>query len=149
MGIRSTQIRRRGAIRLLALALLAVAAVLVCGRWTQKNQAKLLTNEDRLAYLAQMGWTAEEIPVAEQVVQLPKEFPPVLEQYNTLQIQQGFDLKAYRGKEVTMYTYRLLEYPSPPEQGDVYACLYVYRGTVIGGDVHAASMTGFMHGLKR
>ena len=149
MGIRSTQIRRRGAIRLLALALLAIAAVLVCGRWTQKNQAKLLTNEDRLAYLAQMGWTAEEIPVAEQVVQLPKEFPPVLEQYNTLQIQQGFDLKAYRGKEVTMYTYRLLEYPSPPEQGDVYACLYVYRGTVIGGDVHTASMMGFMHGLKR
>ena len=126
MGIRSTQIRRRGAIRLLALALLAVAAVLVCGRWTQKNQAKLVTNEDRLAYLAQMGWTAEEIPVAEQVVQLPKEFPPVLEQYNTLQIQQGFDLKVYRGKEVTMYTYRLLEYPSPPQQGDVYACLYVY-----------------------
>ena len=49
----------------------------------------------------------------------------------------------------TMYTYRLLEYPSPPEQGDVYACLYVYRGTVIGGDVHTASMMGFMHGLKR
>ena len=148
MGKKTMQARRRGAVKLLIFALLAAAAVLLCGRWSHKNQEKILTNEDRLAFLEQLGWTAEETPVTEQLVQLPKTFPPVLEQYNTLQLQQGYDLLGHSGKEVEMYVYRLLNYDSPPEQGDVYACLYIHKGMVIGGDIHSASMTGFMEGLR-
>jgi len=141
--------RQKGVIRLLAIGLLAIAAVIVCGKISRSNHAKILTNEDRLEYLSQLGWTAEETPIAEQIIQLPTEFPPVLEQYNALQLQQGFDLKLYGGKEAEMYIYRILNHPSPPEQGDVYACLYIHKGRVIGGDIHSASMTGFMEGLRK
>lgn len=149
MRKRTAIARKKGALRLLTIGLLATVAVIVCGKISQLNQERILTNEARLEYLSQLGWTAEETPVTEQIIQLPKEFPPVLEQYNTLQLQQGFDLKLYEGKEAQMYIYRILNHPSPPEQGDVYACLYIHKGKVIGGDIHSASMTGFMEGLRK
>ena len=32
--------------------------------------------------------------------------------------------------------------------GTVLAQLFVYRNRVIGGDIHATAMGGFMHGLR-
>ena len=139
---------KKGVKVLILGALLGITAVLIGGIVSQNNHSRYMTNEDRLQYLADLGYTAEEIPVTEQIVTLPAEFPPVLEQYNTLQLEQGFDLEQYKEKEVEMYLYRLLNYPAPENSGAVYACLYIYKGTVIGGDIHSASMTGFMNGLK-
>lgn len=141
--------QRNGAIILLLIALLAAGIVMVCGKMYRENREKIKENEDRIDYLFQLGWTAEPTPITEQIVLLPEEFPPVLEQYNSLQLQQGYDLKKYAGKEVEMYVYRILNYPQPPNSGDVYACLYIYRGKVIGGDIHSASLTGFMEGLRK
>ena len=138
---------RRGVIGLIILALLAAAAVIACGFLSRKEKNSPMTNEDRLRYLANLGYTAEEIPITEQIVTLPAEFPPVLEQYNALQLLQGFDLKQYTGKDVEMYIYRLLNYPAPPGSGDVYACIYIFKGTVIAGDIHSSSMTGFITGI--
>lgn len=139
----------RGVVVLLIIGLLAAAAVILCGRLTHRDREKIKNNEDRLSYLSQQGWTVEEVPVTEQIVLLPTDFPPVLEQYNALQLQQGFDLKQFGGKEVEMYVYRILNYPASPEHGDVYGCIYIYKGSVIGGDVHSASMTGFMEALRK
>ena len=138
----------KGAVILAAFALLAFIAVILWG-YILRTKQHPMSNEDRLYYLADIGYTAEEIPTTEQIITLPTEFPPVLEQYNTLQLQQGFDLKQYKGKQVEMYVYKLLNYPAAPDSGDVYACLYIFKGTVIAGDIHSASMTGFMTALKQ
>ncbi len=67
-------------------------------------------------------------------------------EYNALQLQQGFDLRRYGGLICSMYTYRVLNYPSGDE--NVLAALFVYRNRVIGGDIHSTALDGFMHGLK-
>ena len=148
MGMRMKIPPKKGVILLIIGALLAISAILLGRIISHRNQSGYMTNEDRLQYLTDLGYTAEEIPVTEQIVTLPAEFPPVLEQYNTLQLQQGFDLKQYKENEVEMYLYRLTNYSPPDNSSEVFACLYIYKDSVIGGDIHSASMTGFMIGLR-
>ena len=70
----------------------------------------------------------------------------MLAQYNALQKQQGFDLEPYCGKELQSWSYELKSYPSGEER--VMAQLFTYRGRAVAGDIHSASLGGFMHGLK-
>ena len=103
------------------------------------------TNEDRLNFLSQFGWTAEPTPVEEVAVTIPKEFDKVFIGYNELQKQQGLDLAKYKNKDVTRYTYRITNYPD--YEGTVYANILVYRGKVVGGDLCSADVNGFVSGF--
>ena len=101
----------------------------------------MVGNEDRLYYLREMGREAAEEPISIQKVQLPEEFPPVLQEYTKLQRQQGFDLERYKGKEITVYTYEL--------RGDtngalLFVSLYQYKGRIVAGDVHSPALGGYM-----
>ena len=60
--------------------------------------------------------------------------------------KQGFDLSTYAGETCTAYTYRVTNYEGSTDT--VLAQLFVYRNRVIGGDIHATAMDGFMHGLR-
>ena len=53
----------------------------------------------------------------------------------------------YAGETCTAYTYRVMNYEGSTDT--VLAQLFVYRNRVIGGDIHATAMDGFMHGLSR
>ena len=147
---RRTAARKKGAVMLLVLAAAAAALILLCARIRTGPAAdRLVTNGDRLEYLAGLGWEAAETPLSEQTVRIPEEFPPVLAEYNALQLQQGYDLTKYAGKEAQLYIYRILNYPSRTEGEEVCCSLYLYKGRVIGGDIHSTSYTGFMHGLTK
>ena len=56
-------------------------------------------------------------------------------------VQIGYEL-AIAGAE----TYRVTNYECSTDT--VLAQLFVYRNRVIGGDIHATAMDGFMHGLR-
>ncbi len=130
-----------------ALVLLAAALLLRCGgNGRDARKTRVRTNEDRVAWLASLGWQVEAVPVSEQKISLPDTFPSILAEYNELQKEQGFDLEKYAGKDVVLYTYRVLNYPSEEE---VCCCVYVWRSHVVGGDIHAAAVSGFMTGLFR
>lgn len=103
--------------------------------------------EGRCAYLAACGWTAD--PASEELreIELPAEFDHIWESYNALQLSQGFDLRAAAGERCLCCSYDLVDYPG--WDGRVIATLYIYRGRVIGGDVHTASAEGFMRALRR
>ena len=105
------------------------------------------TNEDRIAYLGAYGWEVSADPVEYQEVVIPSEFDDVLEHYNELQKQQGFDLSKYKGKRLMRYTYEIQNYPTG-ETG-VQAVLFLYKNKVVGGDIHSLPLDGFMHGLAR
>jgi hypothetical protein len=102
-------------------------------------------NAGRMAYLASVGWEVEEEPWEILEIVIPQEFDSVYEQYNQLQIRQGFDLTRWHGKTARRYTYRILNYPNPP--GTVYANLIVCDQQIIAGDVSCVALNGFMHGL--
>ena len=104
------------------------------------------TNEDRINFLSQFGWTVESEPTEEAEVTIPSEFDRVMASYNELQKQQGLNLEKYKRKKVTRYTYVVTNYPD--YTGVIYANILVYRGKVIAGDICTADSSGFTHGLS-
>lgn len=97
-------------------------------------------------YLASLGWQVETPAISEESVLIPKTFSEVFEKYNALQLEQGFDLSKYAGQELKLYTYKVTNHESTDT---VLAELYVYKGRVVGGDIHSSSLDGFMCGLKK
>lgn len=122
--------------------------LLLCGAILPEKQSEqhISDNDDRIRYLQELGWEVEEKPLSAQYTTLPKEFPDVLQDYNEMQRQQGYDLLPWAGKQVTIYIYKATE---ETEGETVYCTLYIYNGRVIGGDAHSASLNGSMSPLRR
>ena len=146
--------RKKAAFWVIMAALVIIGVVLLLGARTQaasapaggKSVSAVKSEKARVAYLENNGWKAESPALKEETILIPKDFSPVFEEYNLLQKQQGFDLSRYSGREVTLYTYKVLD----SKLGDnVLASLYVCNGCVIGGDVHSTALDGFMVALKQ
>lgn len=132
-----------GLALILSLALCAVA-----GRMS--STATLATAdgasaEQRFAYISSLGWVVSPSEAQEQV-QLPDTFSTAYIDYLALQTECGFDLTPYAGQTVTRYTYPVTNYPNFDQA--VYLDLLVYEQQIIGGDVRAASLDGFMQSLN-
>ena len=102
-------------------------------------------NAGRIAFLSGFGWQVEEEPHEILEIVIPYEFDAVYEQYNQLQLSQGYDLTRWKGMTAKRYTYRITNYPNT--QDEVYANLIICREQIIAGDVSSLSIHGFMHGL--
>ena len=128
MKLKSFHWTRQTAVYAL-IALAVVLALLVIWRSNDgvlSAHYNVTTTEGRITYL--------------------RTFDGVFGDYNALQKQQGFDLSIYAGETCSVYTYRVMNYAGTSDT--VLAQLFVYRNRVIGGDIHATAMDGFMHGLR-
>ncbi len=107
------------------------------------------TQEERLQYLEQFGWIVQEEPVSVQEVLIPAQFGDVYNNYNAIQLKQGFDLLPYAGRSVKKWVYAVTNYPGYA-QSEVYvqATLLVCQGIIIGGDICSVELDGFMHGFN-
>lgn len=137
------------------LALTAVSAVIVAvvvfhgmrgEQWAVVADVKYRlsagSEQERIDFLGQFGWTVEEEPVEVGEVVIPTEWNDVYTQYNQLQQEQGLDLTKYAGKTCKRWVYRVLNYPR--EGQEVHATLLIYDGVVVAGDLSSASLDGFM-----
>ena len=140
-GIKLT--RKSGVFIIIAVAVCLAVIVIAC---SEKEGSGLDSTEARCEYMRSLGWAVDAESETERTVTLPDELSGTIAQYNALQKQQGFDLEPYCGKEIQSFTYELSSYPTGEEH--VTAQLFVYKGRAIGGDIHSASLGGFMHGLK-
>ena len=134
---------------LLLIALAVVLTLLVIWRSNDgvlSAHYNVTTTEGRITYLRALGWEADPATETAQEIVLPRTFDGVFGDYNALQKQQGFDLSIYAGETCSVYTYRVTNYAGTSDT--VLAQLFVYRNRVIGGDIHATAMDGFMHGLR-
>lgn len=106
------------------------------------------TAEDRIGFIENFGWEVEEDPVSVEDVVIPSQFGDVYENYNRLQIRQGFDLQPYAGRMVKKWTYAITNYPGYADSAVfVRVTLLVCQGMIIGGDVCSVELDGFMHGF--
>lgn len=139
------KLTRRGAVFIiLGAAVILAAIVLLC---SEPEGSGLDSTEARVEYLSGFGWEVDpESETAREIV-LPEDISGVIAQYNVLQKQQGFDLEPYAGKTIESYTYELKSYPNGEE--NVIAQLFIYNGRAIAGDIHSASLGGFVHGLQK
>ena len=102
-------------------------------------------NDQRMAYLAELGWEADPEPLEALVLQLPTELGETYGDYLKLQEQQGLPFSQCGGKTVSRYTYSVTNYPN--YDGPVQIDLWVCGGVLVGGDVTAPGENGFQDGL--
>ena len=89
-------------------------------------------NAERVEFLNKCGLIVEPEPESKDIG-IPAEFNDSYNEYNGLQKSQGFDLLPYSGKKVTMYSYRILNYPDIPE--NVFVNLLFDDHLMIGADI--------------
>lgn len=104
------------------------------------------TNDMIVGYMQGLGWKIENRPTEITHITIPEEFDAVYRAYNAMQKPAGFDLEDYRGKEVTRYSYRVLNHSSSDDV-EVVAGIFVYGNTVIAGDISSLDKDGFMHSI--
>lgn len=130
--------------RLLAAALAAVLIGVIAGVFVRVNAAGIdgSTAQARLAFAAQVGCRTDGAVCTERRALIPQEFSEVYAAYNRLQMQAGFDLSAYKGCQITLYTYSPVVFPDC--EGETQLNLMVYNGRIIGGDISETALDGQM-----
>ncbi len=104
--------------------------------------------EERLSFLENCGLAVDGEPVQVAEIIIPAEFDETYNDYNDIQLKQGFDLSDYCGKRVKRWTYRVTNYPGYGAEADcIQTNLLVYDGLIIGGDICSVELNGFMHGF--
>ena len=150
MFVLTTRLRKKRAILVGVLAILLIAGGLLWRGLSREAEAPeetvLRDNEDRIAYLKELGWEVDEEPVESMELELPEELTGSYAAYNELQLAQGFDLRDYLGKSVSRWTYQVRNYPDRPE--DVQLNLYLCEDRPIAGDIIAGGEGGFQGTLR-
>ncbi|MFI3251253.1 MAG: DUF4830 domain-containing protein [Eubacteriales bacterium] len=107
---------------------------------------KIKTDQQRLDYLQEWGWTVSPEPLAVQELLIPDPLTESYDEYVALQLSQQFpNLADYAGKRVKRYTYLITNYPTGEE--NIQLSLLQYNNTVIAGEVISPEANGFLHGL--
>lgn len=104
------------------------------------------TDEERRAYLEGFGWSLDEEFETKELT-IPEKWNKVYLDYNDIQKNQGFDLSEYKGRKVTLYTYRVNNYESNSK--GIVADMLVCDGVLIGGDLcNTSAENGFLIGFN-
>lgn len=104
------------------------------------------TDEQRTEYLNSLGLRCGQLIESRQI-EIPSEFDDAYEKYNKIQTDSGFDLEKYKGKQATVFSYPVENYPTGEQ--NVRANLIVVKGKLVGGDICSSKLDGFMHGLRK
>ena len=101
--------------------------------------------EDAARYLAQCGWETAAEPSSMRLATIPAQFDKMYEEYNAMQLLQGFDLTPHRSVRVIIYTFRVVNHPSGA--ANVFANVLVRDGDVIAGDLVSYALDGWIEPL--
>lgn len=104
-------------------------------------------NQSNVEFLENLGWQVDKNYTQKETIILPEVFDEVYNNYNSIQKLSGFDLSDYKGKKVTRYTYRVLNFPQDTKGKKVYINLLTFKDAPIGGDVLTYELDGFMYSL--
>ena len=101
------------------------------------------TNAKRVSFLQSLGVEVDETADDIKDITIPENFSDVYEKYNLLQIENGFNLKNYKGKPAKVYTYTV------KDDGETVVHLIICSDKIIGGDIASLKIDGNMTGLQR
>lgn len=107
----------------------------------------LSTTDGREKFLLKLGWEIDRSTEEYRTVSVPKVLEGVMEEYNKMQLSQGYDLSDHLGETCQQYTYEITNYPN--DSRTVLVTLYVQGKNIIAGDIHTSAIDGFMHAIKR
>ncbi|HPD88199.1 MAG TPA: DUF4830 domain-containing protein [Oscillospiraceae bacterium] len=124
------------------LAILIAAILFFFGPKETEGSVRLLTEEDRQAYMASFGWETGTEPSEVKTIVVPPEDDTLLQRYNEIQLGQGMDLTAFSGQEAVRYTYAVKN----SDDGGTRICLYVCDGVLAAADI-ASLEAGWQYGI--
>lgn len=124
-------------------AVLIAAILFFFGPEKGEGDVRLLTEEDRQAYMASFGWETEAEPTEVKAIVVPSEDDILLQRYNEIQLGQGLDFTRYCGQEAIRYTYAVTN----ADDGGTRICLYVCDGVLAAADI-ASLEAGWQYGIS-
>ena len=145
----SGRLKKRIAI-IAAAAVCAMGLILLLNTLCAGKSIRVGANVDgaskRAVELIQsFGWECRQNPDEICLVTLPETFTGAMAEYLELQKEQGFDLKKHSKKTVKRYSFKVENYPE--SRDDVYANVLVFEDEIIGADLCARSIDGFITSL--
>lgn len=109
-------------------------------------QVSASTDSQRRDYLSSYGWETDDKFETKELT-IPERWNDVYIDYNEIQQNQGFDLTDYKGRKVTLYTYKITNYEGESE--GIVADMLVCDGILIGGDIcNTSAENGFLVGFN-
>lgn len=111
---------------------------------SDKPRYEMNSNAMRVEFLNSCGLIVKPVPEY-QDIRIPEKFGTVYEEYNKLQLSQGFDLMPYAGREALLCSYTVLNCPEYPE--NVTANLVICDGVLIACDITLNEENGFTKAL--
>ena len=142
------KLRKRAMLASAAVVVMCIcAAFLLPGcRSDAPEPIPAATEEQRQAYLSDLGWSVNSTPVETMDLQLPQTLNEGWLEYAKLQDEQNLPFSNYAGQTVRRFTYTVTNYPGIPQS--VQINLYVCEDQLIGGDVISLGENGFQTGLS-
>ena len=137
---------------LVSLCFVAVLKFLDCFSQIKVNSyspiVSVNSEDSMLSFVSNYGWQVDDEPIEVREVIIPETFDEVYNNYNKIQLEQGFNLEKYAGQRVKKWTYIVRNYPDTLSTDDyVRINILVSDDMVIGGDVCSVKLDGFMHGF--
>lgn len=105
------------------------------------------SDKKRIEYITSFGWKVSDTPMEKSLTLIPEVFSKTLEEYNDMQLKSGFDLKPLAGKEITRFSYKLLNHPLDKNYARVN--IFVHKGKIVAADVSSTKLDGFMHSIEK
>lgn len=105
------------------------------------------SDKKRIEYITSFGWKVADKPKEKSLTLIPEVFSKTLEEYNDMQLKSGFDLKPLAGKEITRFSYKLLNHPLDSNYARVN--IFVHKGKIVAADVSSTKLDGFMHSIEK
>lgn len=141
--------RKKAVFSVLIMGIVMVFLILLAGREDAVQpspQQPLTDNAQRITYLESFGWKLDPEPIETLQFLFPEEMSESYLAYNELQKTQGFDLSPCCGKQLSRYTYHVLNYPE--KQEGIQANLYICEDLPVAGDIFCSGANGFQTTLQ-
>jgi hypothetical protein len=100
------------------------------------------TNEDRVKFIEGFGISVVSQPEETEEFRIPSEFDRIITEYNQIQLKQGLDLTKYKGKTVTRYTYKVMNYDA--NNGEASVNLIIYKDRIVACDLSKSDEGNFV-----
>ncbi len=140
--------KKKAAAAVIFMGVVMAVLIVLMGRTPEEAETprpQLTSNVQRVEYLRSLGWEVEEEPIETLQFLFPEKLEEPYLSYNELQLPQGFDLRECLGRQVSRYTYAVLNHPSRAE--GVQANLYLCEGVPAAGDLFCPGSGGFQDPL--
>lgn len=137
-----------------AISAVFLITIMRCNSPKPQNTELLVNNNaaditEVLQFISDFGWEVDPEPDEIREVIIPSQFDEVYENYNQIQLKQGYDLSEYSGERAKSWTFTVLNYPGFEDEEYIKINILIYNGKVIGGDVCSVKLDGFMHGFAK